>query len=56
LTTGTTPGTATLGSNPYSSAPVLIKLIYETGEIVFSRYLPVDSWGNSMFQNVLFAE
>lgn len=39
----------------YNSAPALIKLKYATGETVFVRYLPIDSFGNAMSQNVLFA-
>lgn len=45
-----TVGTTTLGSGnqAYWQAPVLLKIRYETGELVWSRYLPVDSFGNSM--------
>lgn len=33
-----------------------MKLKYMTGETVFARYLPVDSFGNTELQQVLFAE
>ena len=46
----------TTTGNTYKWSPVLMKLKYQTGETVFARYLPVDSFGNTMIQNVLFAE
>ena len=33
-----------------------MKLKYLTGETIFARYLPVDSFGNTQLQSMLFAE
>jgi hypothetical protein len=37
-------------------APVIMKLKYQTGETIFAKYLPVDSFGNTQMQHILFAE